>query len=45
MNYEELKQSLDNEIERMEEQAEKDSTKMYTVDEVLAKLYAIRDCE
>lgn len=45
MDYATLKKSLDDEIYKMEILVEEDDQKKYTALEVLAKLYAIRDCE
>ena len=45
MNYEEIKKSLDSAIMNYEIKVEEGSSKMYSVDEVLAILYSIRDCE
>lgn len=44
-NREELITSINNAIERFENEVEQDVLKTYTVMEILALLYSIRDCE
>lgn len=45
MKNETLKTALSNEIEKLEEKIENGETEIYTTNEVLALLYAIRDNE